>query len=187
LIQGRVAAFQHVAFGSHDQEPLKPVAAQPVELALEAFAFSRTTGDKIGNALALNREDFLEALSDMAYADIEKHRAWFRARYRRRHEWELAHAAAYRQANRKRIAKRQRRWIRKKFKAKPDLATSSCRPGRLAPGAAENAVPETSPVWKPSWGAPGGRSLGTSSRNSRRTAECETTLGRPSRLITGSQ
>ena len=37
----------------------------------------------------------------MAYRDIEKRRAWFRGRYQRRHDWELARVRAYREARAK--------------------------------------------------------------------------------------
>lgn len=51
----------------------------------------------------------------MAYRDIQKRRAWFRRRYRCRHEWELERSRTYRAANRRRIARRQRQWIRRKM------------------------------------------------------------------------
>lgn len=55
----------------------------------------------------------------MAYADIEKRRAWFRRRYQKRHEWELERAARYRQNKRRLLRKRQREWMRRKLLEDP--------------------------------------------------------------------
>jgi hypothetical protein len=55
----------------------------------------------------------------VAYLDIEKRRAWFRGRYRRRHDWELERARAYRESNRRALCRRQKAWARKKMAEDP--------------------------------------------------------------------
>jgi hypothetical protein len=70
-------------------------------------------------------------VSLMAYKNLEARRAWFRRGYRCRHEWELARAANYRQANREVLAERQREWIRQKFEADPTPPIQNRLPDRL--------------------------------------------------------
>jgi hypothetical protein len=55
----------------------------------------------------------------LAYRDIEKRQAWFRRRYRRRHEWEFERARAYRESNRRTLRRRQKAWVRLKLLEDP--------------------------------------------------------------------
>jgi len=55
----------------------------------------------------------------VAYRDIEKRRKWFRDRYRKRHDWELKRARAYRAAHRGELVERTRTWLARKIEADP--------------------------------------------------------------------
>jgi hypothetical protein len=50
----------------------------------------------------------------MAYKNIESRRAWFRRRYRQRHEWELESARRYRAANREVLSQRSLAYVARK-------------------------------------------------------------------------
>ena len=62
----------------------------------------------------------------MAYTNLEARRAWFRRRYRRRHEWELERARRYRAENREILSQRSLAYVRRKQAEDPTYRVKMC-------------------------------------------------------------